>query len=66
MKVAILSAFLLVGVGLGVSGCVVHERAAVARPGRCRDAVWVAGGYGPRGRWHPGRWRCGGRVIIVE
>lgn len=66
MKSAIASAFFLLGLVLSVGGCVVHERAVVARPVRCRDAVWVASGYGPRGRWHPGRWRCGGRVIIVE
>lgn len=66
MKAAIASAFFLIGIGLAVGGCVAEERVVVARPARCRNAVWVAGGYGPRGRWHPGHWRCGRRVIVVE
>jgi hypothetical protein len=66
MKSAIASAFFLAGIGLAVGGCVAQERVVVARPARCRGAVWVAGGYGSRGRWHPGRWHCGGRVVIVQ
>ncbi len=36
-----------------------------ARPGHCPGGYWVEGHYGPRGRWHPGHWRCPG-VIEIE
>ncbi len=50
-----------------LSGCVVEERPAVVRPAApCRGAVWVEGHHGPRGRWHPGHWRCPGVVEVVE
>ena len=51
---------------VGLSGCVVRERRVVARPGACPGGVWIAGHYGPRGRWHPGHWRCPGVVEKVE
>lgn len=34
-------------------------------PGHCPGGYWVEGHYGPRGRWHPGHWRCPG-VIEIE
>jgi hypothetical protein len=52
------------------AGCVVRERSMVARPGpgpqRCEAGVWIDGHYGPRGRWHPGHWRCRGMVERIE
>jgi hypothetical protein len=50
-----------------VSGCVVRER-VVARPGPpgCPGGVWIEGHRGPRGRFHPGHWRCPGVVERVE
>jgi hypothetical protein len=49
---------------VALSGCVVEARPAP--PGRCPGGVWVAGHYGPHGRWHPGHWRCPGVVEVVE
>jgi len=60
-----LSGFLLLA-GLSLGGCVVRERTVVARPVPCRHAVWVEGRYGARGYWHPGHWRCGRRVVVVD
>lgn len=48
-----------------LSACVVREE-RVARPGYCAGGIWVEGHYGPRGRWHPGHWRCPGVVERVE
>jgi hypothetical protein len=48
-----------------LSACVVREE-RVARPGACPDGVWIEGHYGPRGRWHPGHWRCPGHREIIE
>jgi hypothetical protein len=57
----------LAAVVVSLLGCVVEERTVVARPAPpCPGAVWVVGHYGPRGRWHPGHWRCRGVVEIVE
>lgn len=47
-----------------LSGCVVEARPGP--PGRCPGGYWVAGHYGPHGRWHPGHWRCPGVVEVVE
>ncbi len=60
-------ATLLVGTlaTLTLAGCIVEERPARPAP-QCRGAVWVEGHYGPRGAWHPGHWRCGGVVEVVE
>jgi hypothetical protein len=44
------------------AGCLVRERRGTA----CRGGVFVEGHYGPRGRWHPGHWRCPGQPVIVE
>jgi hypothetical protein len=43
-----------------LQGCVVavHEQRPPPPPGYCAEWVWVPGHYGPRGRWHPGHWRC--------
>jgi hypothetical protein len=50
-----------------IAGCVVEERAVVERPRRpCPAGAWVEGHYGPRGRWHPGHWRCPGVIEVVE
>jgi hypothetical protein len=54
--------------GAASSGCMVRER-TVARtgPGGCPGGgVFIEGHYGPRGRWHPGHWRCHGVVERVE
>ena len=57
----------LSAMALVLSGCVVRERVVVARPAPpCPGAVWMEGHYGPRGRWHPGHWRCTGVVEVVE
>jgi len=49
-----------------LTGC-VEERPVVVRPAPpCRGAAWIEGHYGPRGRWHPGHWRCPRRVEVVE
>jgi hypothetical protein len=45
-----------------LGGCVVRE----VRGPACAGGVWIAGHYGPRGRWHPGHWRCAGVVEVVE
>lgn len=61
----ILSGLLLVC--LGSSACV--EREVVVREPRaraCAGGVWIEGHRGPRGRWHPGHWRCPGIVEVVE
>jgi hypothetical protein len=54
---------LLIGSALSV-GCVVEEPGYRARP--CAGGVWIRGHYGPRGRWHPGHWRCPGIVEVIE
>ncbi len=48
-----------------LSACTVEERPA-RPPESCRNAVWIEGHRGPRGRWHPGHWRCEGVVEVVE
>jgi hypothetical protein len=54
---------------IGLSGCVVHEREVVRAP-PCAGGVWVAGHYGPQGRWHRAHWRCPGvveeEVVVVH
>ena len=52
-------------VSLSVPACVVREQ-VVARPGTCRNGVWVEGHRGPHGRWHPAHWRCAGVVERIE
>jgi len=52
-------------VGTTLSGCVVREQRVAAGPG-CQGGYWIAGHYGPRGRWHPGHWRCPGLVERIE
>ena len=59
---ALALAFVVTGTA---SGCVVRER-RVANGPNCRGAVWIDGHYGPRGRWHPGHWRCPGVVERIE
>jgi hypothetical protein len=61
----ILAGLLFLSAATGLSGCVVRER-TVARPGGCPGGVWVDGHHGPRGRWHPGHWRCPGVVERIE
>jgi hypothetical protein len=57
----------LSAMALVLSGCVVRERVVVVRPAPpCPGAVWMEGHYGPRGRWHPGHWRCTEGVEVVE
>jgi hypothetical protein len=46
-----------------VAGCAVEARPP---PPRCPGGMWVSGHYGPRGRWHPGHWRCPGAVEVIE
>ena len=49
------------------AGCYVsEERVATAGPRHCPGGYWVQGHYGPRGRWHPGHWRCPGVVERIE
>jgi hypothetical protein len=48
-----------------VVGCTVHT-VVVERRAPCPGGVWIEGHYGPRGRWHPGHWRCPGVVEVVE
>jgi hypothetical protein len=62
----ILAGLLFLSVGTGLSGCVVRERTVAARPGTCPGGYWIEGHYGPRGRWHPGHWRCPGVVERIE
>jgi hypothetical protein len=59
LSVALMSMFISI-----VSGCVVRE----TRPGPrgCPGGVWVEGYRGPRGRFHPGHWRCPGVVERIE
>jgi hypothetical protein len=38
----------------------------VERRPECPGGVWIEGHRGPRGRWHPGHWRCPGVVEVVE
>ncbi len=54
----------LLGLSL-FTGCVVEERRVVRGPAPCAGGVWVAGHYGPGGRWHPAHWRCPGVVEEV-
>jgi hypothetical protein len=56
----------LVAGSIAVLGCVVEDRTAVNRPAGCAGGRWIEGHYGPRGRWHPGHWRCPGVVEAVE
>jgi hypothetical protein len=65
-SLASLSLFGLLLVCLGSSACV--EREVVVREPRraCAGGVWIEGYRGPRGRWHPGHWRCPGVVEVVE
>jgi hypothetical protein len=57
----------LVACVVTVAGCVVEERTVVERPRRpCPAGEWIGGHYGPRGRWHPGHWRCPGVIEVVE
>jgi hypothetical protein len=48
-----------------VAGCTVHTVVVERRP-PCPGGVWYEGHYGPRGRWHPGHWRCPGVIEVVE
>jgi hypothetical protein len=48
-----------------LTSCVVREE-RVARPGACPGGVWIEPHDGPRGRWHPGHWRCPGRREVIE
>jgi hypothetical protein len=48
---------------LSLSGCVVESN---VRRAPCPGGWWVEGHYGPRGRWHPGHWRCPGAIEVVE
>ncbi len=50
--------------GISAASCVVRET-RVAHHG-CAGGVWIDGHYGPRGRWHPGHWRCPGVVERIE
>jgi hypothetical protein len=63
-----LSLFGLLLVCLGSSACVEREEVVVREPRRaaCAGGIWIEGHRGPRGRWHPGHWRCPGVVEVVE
>jgi hypothetical protein len=50
---------LAIALGAAAQGCYVGPA-----PGHCPGGYWVEGHYGPRGRWHPGHWRCPGVVEI--
>jgi len=62
----ILAGLLFLSAATGLSSCVVRERAVATGPGRCPGGAWIEGHYGPRGRWHPGHWRCPGVVERIE
>ena len=49
-------------VALVATSCVVRE----TRRAPCSGGVWMDGHRGPRGRWHPGHWRCPGQPVIIE
>ena len=51
---------LAIALGTLAEGCYVGPA-----PGHCPGGYWIEGHYGPRGRWHPGHWRCPG-VIEIE
>ena len=60
---------LALGLGSAAMGCTVRETVVarpVTAPPACRGGVWIDGRYGPRGRWHPGHWRCPGVVERIE
>jgi len=61
LKMAALALLLIVS----VVGCTVHT-VVVERHPPCPGGVWIDGHYGPRGRWHPGHWRCPGVIEVVE
>jgi hypothetical protein len=61
LKMAALALLLIVP----VVGCTVHT-VVVERHPPCPGGVWIDGHYGPRGRWHPGHWRCPGVIEVVE
>jgi hypothetical protein len=63
MLCAAIAALFLAG---AAAGCVVREQRVAEGPRGCRGGAWVDGHYGPRGRWHPGHWRCPGAVEEVE
>jgi hypothetical protein len=48
-----------------ITACTVHTVVVERRP-PCAGGVWIEGHYGPRGRWHPGHWRCPGVIEVVE
>jgi hypothetical protein len=50
---------LMLALGTAGAGCYVR-----ATPGHCPGGYWIEGHYGPRGRWHPGHWRCPGVIEI--
>ena len=50
---------LMLALGTAGAGCYVGPA-----PGHCPGGFWVEGHYGPRGRWHPGHWRCPGVIEI--
>jgi hypothetical protein len=66
LKRLLLAGVMLVSSAGAISGCVVRERTVASRPGRCPGGYWVEGHHGPRGRWHPGHWRCPGVVERIE
>jgi len=52
---------------LPVGSTACAERVVVVEhPRGCPGGVWIEGHRGPRGRWHPGHWRCPGVVEVVE
>ena len=58
----------LLAVSVGATACVEREVVVrEARPARpCAGGVSIEAHRGPRGRWHPGHWRCPAVVEVVE
>ncbi len=56
----------LLFISVGEIGCA--PRVVVVDRGRpaCPGGIFIEGHRGPRGRWHPGHWRCPGVVEVVE
>ena len=63
-KLLLALGFFVAGIGIVTPACVVRET-RVARHD-CAGGVWIDGHYGPRGRWHPGHWRCPGGYERIE
>src|SRR3954469_16250754 len=61
----ILAGALFLSAATGLSSCVVRGR-PLSRPRGGPGGFWVEGHHGPRGRWHPGHWRCPGVVERIE